>query len=156
MQMHPRFTLFSAVALKFAAGYVIRLLTQFRPEGPPLSSGFHPRFPLRFLSSSNPALIFRLIVAVLTNVLSEVRSDSACASSFRAPVSLARFRFGWVWFLPVALLFPFPSFRSVPTSFRLLFCPSFLPWLIKTCVLSSPAGANIRRYILPAQIFYSG
>ena len=154
--MHPRFTPFSAVALKFAAGYVIRLFTRFHPGGLPLSSGFHPKFALRFLSSSNPAFMFRLIVVVLANVLSEVRSDSACASSFRAPVSLAGFRFGWVWLLPVALLFPLPSSWSVPTSFRLLFCPSVHPRLIKACVLSSPAGTNIRRYNLPAQIFYSG
>lgn len=152
MRTNSRFTLFAAVALKFAASYVIVTAYLVKPRGVAPFIRFlnmlHLTMPLVHL----PAFSF-LCVSNLSIFFANPEAVSTCVSFASSPSRLAAFWPYQIWVCPdcsgFILLFLGGSFRH-PLS-RLI----SLARHTKTCLLSSLADANIPHYIYSLQIINS-
>jgi len=149
LRTNSRLTPFAAVALKFAAGYVIVAAYLVQPRE---ASPFFRSLKLRHLAM----LLFLspgfsvLGGSTLSGFLADLESASTCASAFSSPFPLAGSRLDRIWISPdcsgFVLLLSGGAFRR-----WLALLPS-LARRTKSCLLSSPAKANVQQYCYIIQL----
>jgi len=149
LRINSRFTLFAAVALKIAADYVIVAAYLVQPREVSPFVRFLKLPHLAMLLFLSPGFSF-LGGSTLSGFLADLESASTCASAFSSPFPLAGSRLDRIWIGPdcsgFVLLLSGGSFR------RWLALSLSRARRTKTCLLSSPAEANVQHYCYTIQL----